>query len=114
MRLIRLIKILEQFYCSNNPTFYITLRVMKQVKFSIQLNGIIFLTGCFVSMIIMLSSVCISLSVMLDSLRLHGLQPLGLLGPWTFPGKDTGVVYHLLPQGIFPTQGLNPGSPALP
>ena len=26
-----------------------------------------------------------------------------------FPGKDTGVGCHFLLQGIFPTQGLNPG-----
>ena len=25
------------------------------------------------------------------------------------PGKNTGVSYHALLQGIFPTQGLNPG-----
>ena len=25
------------------------------------------------------------------------------------PGKNTGVGCHALPQGIFPTQGLNPG-----
>ena len=29
-----------------------------------------------------------------------------------FPGKNTGVGYHFLPQGIFPTQG--PESPSLP
>ena len=29
----------------------------------------------------------ISCSVMLNSLRHHGLQP-GLLGPWDFPGKN--------------------------
>ena len=39
----------------------------------------------------------------------HGLQPTRLLCPWGFPGKDTGVVYHFLLQGIFPTQGLNLG-----
>ena len=27
------------------------------------------------------------------------------------PGKNTGVGYHALLQGIFPTQGLNPGLP---
>ena len=26
-----------------------------------------------------------------------------------FPGKSTGVGCHFLLQGIFPTQGLNPG-----
>ena len=30
------------------------------------------------------------------------------LRPWDFPGKKTGVGCHLLLQGIFPTQGLNP------
>ena len=30
--------------------------------------------------------------------------------PLFFPGKNTGVGCHFLLQGIFPTQGLNPGS----
>ena len=34
-----------------------------------------------------------------------------LLQPWDFPGKSTGVGCHLLLQGIFLTQGLNPGLP---
>ena len=29
--------------------------------------------------------------------------------PWDFPGKNTGVGRHVLLQGIFPTQGSNPG-----
>ena len=29
--------------------------------------------------------------------------------PWDFPGKNTGVGCHFLLQGIFPTQGSNPG-----
>ena len=35
--------------------------------------------------------------------------------PWDSPGKNTGVGCHALLQGIFPTQGSNPGlmSPAL-
>ena len=28
---------------------------------------------------------------------------------WDFPGKDTGVGCHFLLQGLFLTQGLNPG-----
>ena len=32
-----------------------------------------------------------------------------LLGPWDFPGKNSGVGCHFLLQGIFPTQGLNLG-----
>ena len=35
----------------------------------------------------------------------------GLLGPWDFPGKSTGVGCHFLLQGIFLTQGSNPGLP---
>ena len=34
-----------------------------------------------------------------------------LLGPWDFPGKNTGVGCHFLLQGIFPTQELNRGLP---
>ena len=33
---------------------------------------------------------------MSDSLRSHGLQPIGLLHPWDFPGKSTGVGCHCL------------------
>ena len=45
-----------------------------------------------------------SCSVVSDSLRPHGLH-----GPWNSPGQNTGVESHSLLQGIFPTQGLNPG-----
>ena len=34
-----------------------------------------------------------------------------LLHPWDSPGKNTGVGYHFLLQGIFPTQGSNPNLP---
>ena len=34
---------------------------------------------------------------------LVGLQPTMLHCPWNFPGKNTGVGYHSLLQGIFPT-----------
>ena len=45
-----------------------------------------------------------SCSVVSDSLRSHGLY-----SPWNSPGQSTGVgsLSHL--QGIFPTQGSNPG-----
>ena len=45
---------------------------------------------------------------MSNTLRLRGLQPSKLLCPWDFPGKNTGMGCHFLPQGIFPTQGLKP------
>ena len=43
-------------------------------------------------------------SVASDSLRPHGLY-----NPWNSPGQNTGVGSLSLLQGIFPTQGLNPG-----
>ena len=36
------------------------------------------------------------------------LYPTRLLCPWDFSDKNTGVGYHFLLQGIFPTQGSNP------
>ena len=45
-----------------------------------------------------------SFSVMSDS-----LQPHGLYSPWNPPGQNTGVGSLSLLQGIFPTQGSNPG-----
>ena len=39
------------------------------------------------------------------------LQPHGLYSPWNSPGLNAGVVSLSLPQGIFPTQGSNPGLP---
>ena len=41
---------------------------------------------------------------MSDSLRPHGLY-----SPWNSPGQNTGVGSRSLLEGIFPTQGLNPG-----
>ena len=50
-----------------------------------------------------------SRSVLSDSLQPHGLQPARLLCPWKSPGKKTGEGSLSLLQGIFPTQGSNPG-----
>ena len=47
-----------------------------------------------------------SCSVMSDSLWPHGLY-----SPWNSPGQNTGVGSLSLLQGIFPTQGSNPGLP---
>ena len=46
----------------------------------------------------------LSCSVISNSLRPHGLY-----SPWNSPGQNTGVGSRSLLQGIFPTQGLNPG-----
>ena len=39
---------------------------------------------------------------------------MGLLCPWDSPGKNTGVGFHALLQGIFPTWGSNPHLLCLP
>ena len=43
---------------------------------------------------------------MSDSLQRHGLYSL-----WNFPGQNTGAGRLSFLQGIFPTQGSNPGLP---
>ena len=45
------------------------------------------------------------------SVMSNSLQPQGLYSPWDSPGQNTGVDSLSLLQGIFPTQGLNPGLP---
>ena len=39
------------------------------------------------------------------------LWPHGVYSPWNSPGQNTGVGSLSLLQGIFPTQGSNPGLP---
>ena len=59
------------------------------------------------SPLLMLSPLIIeseSHSVLSDSLRPHGLY-----SPWNSLGQNTGVSSLSLLQGIFPTQGSNPG-----
>ena len=41
----------------------------------------------------------------------NSLQPHGLYSAWNSPGQNTRVVSLSLLQGIFPTQGSNPGLP---
>ena len=44
-----------------------------------------------------------SCSVVSDSSRPHGLQPIRLLHPWDFPGESTGVGCHCLLQEMLDT-----------
>ena len=41
----------------------------------------------------------------------NSLRPLEFYSPWDSLGQNTGVGSHSLLQGIFPTQGSNPGLP---
>ena len=45
------------------------------------------------------------------SLVSSSLQPHGIYSSWNSAGQNTGVSSHSLFQGIFPTQGSNPGFP---
>ena len=61
--------------------------------------------GLFHIFIFYVAYVC---AASIQCLRPHGLWPIRLLGPWDSPGKNTGVGYHDLLQGIFLTQGPIP------
>ena len=50
-------------------------------------------------------------SQLLSHIRLFATPWLPGSFPWNSPGKSSGVSYHSLLQGIFPTQRLNPGLP---
>ena len=67
------------------------------------LESILLITPCYGLNI----CVCVSCSVVSDSLQPYRVYPARLLCPWDYPGKNTGVGSHSLLQGIFPTQGLN-------
>ena len=53
-------------------------------------------------------TLCVSHSVVSDSLQSHGLWAFRLLWQWNYPGNNTRVGGHVLLQGIFLIQGLNP------
>ena len=52
---------------------------------------------------------CYVASVMSNSVQPPGQKPTRLLCPQDSLGKNTGVGCHFLLEGIFPTQGSNPG-----
>ena len=64
---------------------------------------------CYFASLAYIQSQSESCSLISDSLQPHGLYPTRLLCPWNFPGKNTGMGSHFPLQGIFPTQGSNPG-----
>ena len=60
----------------------------------------------FSEIVAFIPAVC---SVVSNSLQPHWLQPTRLLVNGDSQGKNIGVGYHALLQGIFPTQGSNTG-----
>ena len=55
-----------------------------------------------------------SSSVMQDSLRSPGLQPIRLLHPWDFSRQECWSGLPFPSPGDLPNPGIEPGSPALP
>ena len=86
--------IFEYFHCPNNPLCLVSSSLPPDLW-----QPLFFY--CF--------HVCCALShsVMSYSLQPHGLWPIRMVYPWSFPGKNAGVGCHFLLQTIFPTQGLN-------
>ena len=57
-----------------------------------------------------MEGLCCTLVCVLSHVQLlmpHGLWPTRIFCPWNFQGKNTGVGWHFLFQGIDPTQGSN-------
>ena len=54
---------------------------------------------------------CLATQSCLTLCKLMDCSPPGSSVHGDSPGKKTGVGCHVLLQGIFPTQGLNPGLP---
>ena len=86
---------LENIQCSHSPSlsfFNFLTPFPSTVLISLHLNT--HFQGCIIS-------VCVSHSVLSNSLQPHGLQPTRLLHPWDLPGKSTGVGCHFLLQHNF-------------
>ena len=52
--------------------------------------------GVTKSQALLLLLLLLSRSVVSNSARPHGLQPIRFLRPWDFPGKSTGVGCHFV------------------
>ena len=68
------------------------------VSLEARTGGLDHTPSCF-SMLVLVTQSCLTLCSPMD------------YSPWDFPGKNTGVSSHFLLQGIFLTQGLDPGLP---
>ena len=84
-----------------NSLYYLNLHVSVGLNFLNHLDIALCVCVC------VCVCVCLVTSVMLDSLRPHGLQPTRFLCSWDSPGKNSGVGCHALLQKSFLTQGSN-------
>ena len=101
----------ERIYYDQLSSFLSTQKVLLKELFLLLVTLTVYLISlscihmegqCFHSVI------CSVTSVVSDSLRPHGLQPIRFLCPWDLMSKNTGVCCHFLLQGIFLAQGWNP------
>ena len=95
-----------------------TQRALSSCREAFSTSGLIVASGPSwvskgLSSVLLNTSMCVSHSIMSDSLQPHGLEPTRLLCPWDSPGKNTGVGSYFLLQGNLPDPGIKPGSPAL-
>ena len=87
--------------------FYQCLEIYSDINFFVLLHMTKFLLlniRVYIVYICMKRNKSESRSVVFNSSRPHGL-----CGPWNSPGQNTGVGSLSLLQGIFTTQGSNPG-----
>ena len=75
--------------------FFVVQKILNLIGYNLFIFALIFLT-------ILVRSEC--RLVVPDFVRPHGLY-----SPWNSPGQNTGVGRLSLLQGIYPTQGSNPG-----
>ena len=75
------------------------------------LSGVI--SDAWIYAYLCLFSSCLVVQLGPSLLQPHELQPVRLLCPWDFLGKNAGVGCHFLLQGALPDPGIEPMSPTL-
>ena len=98
----------------NHPTLLMGVenwRFLKKLKMVLSYDSEIPFLSIYPYKIMIRKDTCTAVFMKRESQSCPTLQPSGLYTPWDSPGQKTGVDSHSLLQGIFPTQGLNPGLP---
>ena len=100
-------------FCTTGPTGFISQGSGRHVLTSVECVLFIHLPCCPPNTyhIRLSESETVSHSVVSNSLQPPWTEARQTPCPWDSPDKNTGVGCHGLLQGIFPTQGSNPGLP---
>ena len=106
--------LIENNLCIHRLTFFLT----DNVKYRNQVSKLVYINGilrCKIKVSDLFSFPQLLYLKLFEnesrSIVSYSLQPHGLYSPWNSPGQNTGVGSLSLLQGIFPTQGSNPGLP---